>query len=266
MNCEGWQTIADYRGLITQDLRLVVGRPQTKIPWPQPGRGGWWPVRTEREMAEALEFAPWCNMLIDCTASNLVQVDPDSAQALAWAKERGLVSESTWLIRSARGIKALYRSPACELPTAWNDKSHLTTDIGNRLCLAPPSIHPSGLRLTWLRGHSPFDVPLDKLATLPYGLLQAWHGLKTPKPIATQRDAPPPGWLGLVFDALVDKIEATGRLLHPSSNGGLTGRCPLHDDHNPSFSIHPKWGWKCFSGCGEGKLTALAARLGISIL
>ena len=48
-----------------------------------------------------------------------------------------------------------------------------------------------------------------------------------------------------------------GSRLHSIGDGGLSGNCPLHDDRNPSFSIHPVRGWKCFTGCGEGKLTEL---------
>ena len=79
-------------------------------------------------------------------------------------------------------------------------------------------------------------------------------------------NTPSPGWLVLIYNALVDHIEASGGRLRPSGNGGLVGRCPLHHDCNPSFSVHPERGWKCFAGCGEGRLTNLAVRLGISIL
>ena len=72
-----------------------------------------------------------------------------------------------------------------------------------------------------------------------------------------------PGWVSLVYQAICDCLEAAGHRLRPSSNGGLFTTCPLHDDHNPSLSIHPSRGWKCFGGCGEGRLTLLAARLGI---
>jgi DNA primase len=36
------------------------------------------------------------------------------------------------------------------------------------------------------------------------------------------------------------------------------GCCPMHDDHNPSFSINFETGlWQCFSGCGAGDLFSL---------
>jgi hypothetical protein len=251
--------------LFAERLQLVVVSPKGKRPYPHPKTRSWWRVQTLGEMEEALVIVPSCNLSVDCTASGLVQVDPDSDEALAWGTAHGLTSDGAWSILSARGTKALYRAPGVDLPPAWNDKNHLTTDIGNRLCLVPPSIHPSGLPLRWVSGHSPADIPKNELADLPGGLLQAWRDLKGPKPMKMERTVPPPGWLGLVFDAIVHYMESRGGRLRPSGNGGLVGLCPLHDDRDPSFSIHPVKGWKCFSGCGHGRLTILAHRLGISL-
>ncbi|WP_406568119.1 CHC2 zinc finger domain-containing protein [Caldinitratiruptor microaerophilus] len=42
----------------------------------------------------------------------------------------------------------------------------------------------------------------------------------------------------------------------------LSGRCPFHDDHSPSFSANRTTGsWRCWSGCGSGSVFDLAARL-----
>ena len=251
--------------LFAQRLQLVVAYRMEKKPYPHPKTKGWWRVQTLGELEDALEVVPACNLSLDCAASGLVQVDPDSDKALAWGKAHGLTSKGAWVILSARGPKAIYREPDLELPPAWNDKDHLTTDIGNRLCLVPPSVHPSGLQLKWASGHSPADLTIDELATLPDELLQAWQNLKKPKPLSRGQFAPAPGWLGLVFDAVVSSIEGRGGRLHPSRDGGLIGRCPLHDDHSPSFSIHPAHGWKCFAGCGQGRLTLLAALLGVRV-
>jgi hypothetical protein len=56
-----------------------------------------------------------------------------------------------------------------------------------------------------------------------------------------------PTWLGLVFAAVVDYLSAMGLTPHPSADGGVMARCPLHNDRNPSLSVHPTRGWKC---CG----------------
>lgn len=251
---------------LSQGCVLVVGYPRSKRPRPDPETGGWWHIHTRRQNCQALALVPGCNWLLDCKASGLVQVDPDSREALDWAKAHGLTSERAWVLQSARGLKTLYRAPEVELPSAHTDKLHQTADIGNQLCLVPPSVHPSGLRIAWVSGHSPKDIPMSELALLPDSILAAWWKLKAPKPRRIERLTGPPGWLGLVFDSIVDHIDATGGRLRASGNGTMTGTCPLHHDRNPSFSIHPEKGWKCFSGCGEGRLTSLASRLGISII
>lgn len=60
-------------------------------------------------------------------------------------------------------------------------------------------------------------------------------------------------------------LEAAGtRLGSPKANGWQLGRCPFHQDRNPSFSVTFQLGaWKCFAGCGAGGLNSLALRLGI---
>ena len=245
---------------------LVVGYPPRKLPRPNPQTGGWWYIHTGSQMCRVSGMVRDCNWLVDCKASGLVQVDPDSAEALEWAKAHGLSSDRAWVLKSARGLKTLYRVPVDELPPAYVDKTHQTADIGNRLCLVPPSIHPSGMRISWVSGHSPQDISMSELAALPERLLGAWWELKLPNLLRKKPTAHPPGWLGMVFDAIVEHIEANGGWLRPSGSGGMNGNCPLHDDKTPSFSIHPEKGWKCFSGCGEGRLTSLAFRLGISII
>jgi hypothetical protein len=38
-------------------------------------------------------------------------------------------------------------------------------------------------------------------------------------------------------------------------NGSGVGKCPFHDDNNPSFSLNAKENyWNCFSGCGGGSV------------
>ena len=58
-----------------------------------------------------------------------------------------------------------------------------------------------------------------------------------------------------------------GVVLRPAGRDGWQqGRCPLHDDHSPSFSVNFELGaWKCWSGCGSGGLRSLAERLGLTV-
>jgi hypothetical protein len=79
---------------------------------------------------------------------------------------------------------------------------------------------------------------------------------------STNTDAP--SWLALVYEAILNHIAANGTAIQPSG-GGVKARCPLHDDEHPSLSLHPVRGWKCFAGCGQGRLTVLASILGISL-
>jgi len=134
-------------------------------------------------------------------------------------------------------------------------------DLPNHV-VAPPSIHPDTHRpYTWAACSRLEDVAIVEPPGWLISLLAS-----VPKPQHTERTKQPPGWLGLVYEAIISRIEADGGQLKAHGDGGMTGRCPLHHDLNPSFSIHPIKGWKCFSGCGEGKLTSLAVKLGVSII
>jgi len=44
---------------------------------------------------------------------------------------------------------------------------------------------------------------------------------------------------------------AVARLLGVELRNGI-GRCPFHEDGNPSFQVHEGGGWKCYTGCGAG--------------
>jgi hypothetical protein len=73
-----------------------------------------------------------------------------------------------------------------------------------------------------------------------------------------------PSWLQLVFDAIVTTLLDRG---YKGEQYGeyWKSQCCLHDDPKPSLYIHPVRGWHCF-GCGEkGRLTKLAAKLGITL-
>jgi len=73
-----------------------------------------------------------------------------------------------------------------------------------------------------------------------------------------------PAWLQLVYGAIVDYLNAHGLRWRPNRDG-ILAQCPFHDDREPSLSLHPVRGWKCFAGCGHGRLTLLAARLGVRV-
>ena len=87
----------------------------------------------------------------------------------------------------------------------------------------------------------------------------------TAKPLSIPFKGVGPSWLNLVYRRIVEYLSERGYLAHSSADGSVTARCPMHEDKNPSLSIHPVRGWKCFAGCGEGRLTALAFKLNIGV-
>lgn len=205
---------------------------------------------------------PQCNLAILWPGC---QVDPDSSQALEWLRQHEVnVHGNAWGVSTSRGVRIFYAALNVHL-TTFTDQHHVLPDLlaPGRLAVVPPSIHPSGAHYTWISGHTPLDIPISSLEPPPEALLRAWQRVTVPQP-PLPRLSQPPGWLGLVFQAICDELEVRGHRLRPSGDG-FTTRCPLHDDKHPSMSIHPLRGWKCFAGCGEGRLTLLAARLGVRV-
>ena len=97
------------------------------------------------------------------------------------------------------------------------------------------------------------------------GIFKAPSAKSVSKPSVKSFNAGGPSWLGLVYRRIVEYLSERGYLAHSSADGSVTARCPMHEDKNPSLSIHPVRGWKCFAGCGEGRLTALAFKLNIGV-
>lgn len=131
------------------------------------------------------------------------------------------------------------------------------------------------LRLPGFRNLKYVDRPYSRLRVcLPEQrftieeLERAFPSQSTPAAPVRRGDVPPseaPSWLPLVYEAILDELAARGSGIQNLNNGGVMVRCPLHNDRDPSLSIHPTRGWKCFAGCGEGKLTMLAYKLGVAI-
>ena len=60
------------------------------------------------------------------------------------------------------------------------------------------------------------------------------------------------------YSRRVKKLGAT------NLSGWAQGRCPFHDDHEASLSVHlagDRGGWQCFAGCGHGDLVSFHERL-----
>lgn len=59
------------------------------------------------------------------------------------------------------------------------------------------------------------------------------------------------------YEQIVEELELDQ--YRSSGPGWAVARCPLHDDSSPSLSLNLERGtWKCWSGCGQGKLMDLA--------
>ena len=57
-------------------------------------------------------------------------------------------------------------------------------------------------------------------------------------------------------------LSALGIEIKRTRKDFLSATCPFHDDTNPSFSVNrTHGGWICFSGCGQGDLFDLVARV-----
>lgn len=212
---------------------------------------------------------PNYNIGIACGTSGLAVIDIDPRNGgeeslVQLAREHGPLPVTPISLTGGGGTHYLFKAPkGVKLSPKLAEGIDLKAEGG--YIIAPPSVHPdTGRQYLWDAGAHPDDIPLAELPAWIAGLAQ--QALKDLRPQTLRHDGPAPGWLGLVYDAIVSNIEAQGGRLRPSGNGGLVGRCPLHHDRHPSFSIHPEKGWKCFSGCGEGRLTNLAMRLGISII
>jgi DNA primase len=57
------------------------------------------------------------------------------------------------------------------------------------------------------------------------------------------------------------RVEKLGRQI---GQGWAQGKCPFHEDHDASLSVHldsARGGWKCFAGCGAGDLVSFHERL-----
>ena len=167
-----------------------------------------------------------------------------------------------WIsIVAGRGGQFIYRLSEGFQGRTSTDKDHLRPDfLRGGLAIVPPSIHPSGMSYKWVKGHSPFDIPLSDLPMLPAFLETYWLSFCQPKGLdrPLYHVSTPNCLARRIWSALAEELAC----LRPGADDNWTGRCPFHEDRNPSFSINfDKGVWCCFSGCGQGTIRQLAERL-----
>ena len=64
------------------------------------------------------------------------------------------------------------------------------------------------------------------------------------------------------MDSSVVQLVGTLQRVCSGRDGWATALCPFHEERHPSFSFNVDQDrWRCFAGCGGGKLS-LAARYG----
>ena len=249
-------------------LRLVPLLPRGKRPYAAkvPDILTGWQIRyinSEDEWRDFLSVHPMCNVGTQWPG---VQIDIDAPEAQTWAEKHGLQNKcDVWTIITGRGTRYLFAPSTTQFSTVI-DASHLRPDFlaPGRLAVLPPSVHPNGKVYTWLDGRSPTDIPYRTLPQMPLDLADGWSScvqLLTRVNLNTAA----PSWLALVFESICEHLRHEGHHLRQMNSGSVVTSCPFHDDRHPSFSFHPERGWICFAGCGKGRLTELAAKLGIRV-
>ena len=252
-------------GYLQLGLEIVPCYPHSKRPIPDPATGSWWVITTEPEWETIIRDYRQANVAVVLPTS-ICQVDCDSEAATLDAQRHGLDSKANcWILRTSRGWRSFYRVPEEFKGHTITDKEHLRPDfLRGGLALVPPSIHPSGKPYQWAKSHNPFAIPPSDLALLPISLWEYWLSFCQPKPTDRyQYHLPTPNYL---VRELAGALETRDTGLRPSRGGNYTGRCPFHDDQEPSFSVNFEKGvWLCFSGCGRGTVRQLAERLNLSV-
>lgn len=184
--------------------------------------------------------------------SDLVVVDIDGPleSGLTLLEENGIDIPKTTTVRTAGGYHLWFAHPgiAVKSPSAILANEAVKIDIrgDGAYIVAPPSVHPSGVRYE-------FQYEADVLPAFPPALLRL---------LRSQRQSDGPGVdhmdLGGVSPVdpvelrvdLVKLMERCGVELIRHKVDGYKALCPFHDEKVPSLSVTPSKGlWHCF-GCG----------------
>ena len=121
-----------------------------------------------------------------------------------FAKELGVTSDAAvWIQRTGRGgLTPIYSAPSVALKRNTLEKASAIDLLTNGYTLIPPSDTSrepdGGGAYTWIKGHSPLDIPLAELDEPPQDLLVWWQSLSAPELPHPQRDSGQgraPSWL-----------------------------------------------------------------------
>lgn len=74
----------------------------------------------------------------------------------------------------------------------------------------------------------------------------------------------PRDWRNRLPDPASYYAQHVQKLTKPNATGWAQGRCPFHEDHNASLSVHvtgERGHWRCFASCGGGDLVGFHQRI-----
>lgn len=227
----------------------------------------WEPFKTNLPSADDLHrwFAKPNNYGVICGWKNLLVLDFDDAGEYSkwrlWASRVGgqprFIAENAFQVTTSRGVHVYLR---CETPGANRKAGKI--DIKYRgYVLGPGSVHPSGIIYRALKSALIFPLIHSLSDVLPGEILvQAVPDNVRPPVIVRAADP----WVSAMQtppalgNGVVEKIKKTLRIednfiqkSQTSADGRwYITRCPLHDDHKPSFWIDTEQQiCGCFSGC-----------------
>jgi len=142
---------------------------------------------TDRELKQWFGHGR-CNIgIVTGRISDICVIDFDSFEAYRDAKKRGMPHTPT--VRTAKGYHLYYRYPhgISNLQNCVNIAGISGIDLraDGGYVVAPPSVHPSGVRYEWIEGKSLDDLPL---AELPEWVMEELETPSDPPPQSPHRN------------------------------------------------------------------------------
>lgn len=212
---------------------------------------------------------PGYNLAVITGWQGLVIVDWDDREKL---KEWRVSTEigrnlGTYQVSTPRGVHLYFY---CHEDTQCVKLDGVDIKAGGGYCLAPPSIHPSGVPYL-TNGLPTADIWHVSSMTKVFPEYQQAVSKPTPQPQASTLDALDAAWLphtSTTIEEANDKLNWEQLLPGSFIKHHYTNYlCPLHEDTHPSFRVYPGGDWFCF-GCGASgrdKLDLYAKLNGMTI-
>lgn len=214
------------------------------------------------------------NLAVITGWQGLVIVDWDDREKLKEWRVNTKVGRNlgTYQVSTPRGVHLyLY----CHEITQCVKLDGADIKAGGGYCLAPPSVHPSGVPY-YSNGLPTADIRYVSSMARIFPEYQQAISKPVPRPPASTLDVLDAAWLPHT-STTIEEANAKldwGQLLGPTRiykplSGGHRHHyhCPFHEDRNPSLFVYPDGHWYCF-GCnigGRDKLDLYARLNGMTI-